>query len=263
MKITCSKRDDILKRRDEWKNQYDALLSKYHSEQDNYIDAYYGKAQSIVDTVQNMLSEFDALNIRISALPESGNTYYSVNIFVNDDNKFDDDVALSWSYKIDVSDDGEVSKSSGSWSNLKVTTPAQLESLKQSVACIEKIMNTDWSFLLDIPRPKPSDYVQTRPPKDMSRDFDKELLEADIEDMIGTHTIAEYNGPTRYYTNKYGNKVYLGFVSETSKMYKVFEVSSSRLDSITYEDAVDLSYNLRKDTVLNHLVTPLNTEEIQ
>ena len=262
MKITCSKRGDILKRRDEWKNQYDTQKAKYDEEFSNWETAYDDKADQIKHNVEEIVSKFNKLTFNIDVQSQLRHDHYSINIRVNEYNKFDDDVALSWSCRFEVSDDGEIVKSTNSWSGLTATTPAQIESLKQSVECIEILMNTDWEVLLNTHVPNYKDYVKTQVPEDLSRDFDRELLEADIEDMMGTHTIAEYDGPTRYYTNRYGNKVYLGFISETPKMYKVFEVSSAELDSTAYEDAVNFSYNIRKDIVLDHLVTPLNTEEI-
>lgn len=262
MKITASKRDDIIKRRDEWQKDYDSRKAKRDAEEAQYDDEYYAISDKIIETVQGMLSEFDALNIRVGAAPTFGGHYYAVDIYVNDENKFDDDVALSWTYNIQVSDDGEVKKSSNSWSGLRATTSAQLESLKQSVACIETIMNIDWSFLMNYRRPKYSDYVKTPVPADRSSEFDRELLEADIEDIIGTNQVVEYDGPTRRYSKGWGNVVYIGIISETPKLYKIFEVLESQLGDIDYAEAADYAYNVHKDTVLRGVAKPLNIKEI-
>lgn len=132
------------------------IVSSRKSEQEEqWRNEYTNRANQIKSTVEQYLSEFK-LQLRVDVLPQSfGLDGYEVNIYCNDmHNPDNEDAALSWDYKVGLNKDGVPNMTSGSWSGLKATTHEQLSNLKESVRCIEFIMNMDWETILSVRFPK-------------------------------------------------------------------------------------------------------------
>lgn len=256
MRIIASKKDDILRRRDEWQKEYDVQKAEYDAQQAEYDAEYRKRALSIKQTVEGYLSEFNLLtfNVIVSSDWYGG---YEVRIQCNDHNNFDDNVALSWEYSIELTSDGEVKRNTNSWSGLKATTIEQLDSLKQTVSAIEMLMNLDWKTILSVRQPDRSDFIKGRHPEDRSREFETELLSAEIEDIIGTHKVVEYDNP-KYYRGE----TYVGILSQTNSMFTIFEIHSTEIGKKTYEDASKYPYKVRKSTFFDYVSKPLNIKEI-
>ena len=256
MRIVASKKDDILRRRDEWKEEYDVKLAEYYSQKDKYNQEYRRRAESIQQTVEGFLSEFDLLelDVRVSSDWQGA---YEVRIECDESRKFEDISALSWNYCIELDSAGEIKSTTNSWSGLKATTPEQLDSLKQTVSCIETIMNLDWKTILSVKTPNISDYVTAEYPQDRSREFDDELLHAEIEDIIGTHKVVEYDNP-KYYRGE----TYVGILSQTNSMFTIFEIHSTEIGKKTYEEVSKYPYKVRKSTFFDYVSKPLNIKEI-
>ena len=132
------------------------IVSNRKSEQEEqWRNEYTNRANQIRSTVEQYLSEFK-LQLRVDVLPQSfGLDGYEVNIYCNDrHNPYNEDAALSWDYKVELDKDGNPKMRTGSWSGLKAVTPNQLSNLKESVRCIEFIMNMDWKNILSVRFPK-------------------------------------------------------------------------------------------------------------
>lgn len=257
MKITTSRKDDILKRKSEWQSEYDAQKAEYDSQRNALDRARTDQEQSLISTIEQYLSEFK-LDLSISAYPgRFGSPGYEVTIYCNQTNKFSDDVSLSWDYRLNLDEAGTVHSETGSWSGLKATTAAQLADLKESVRCIELIQNMDWANILNVKRPKYEDYITTPLPTNRSKEFDDELLLAEIEDIIGTNKVVEYDNP-KYYRGE----TYVGIISQTNSMFNIFEIHSSEIGKKSYEDASRYPYKVRKSTFFDYLTKPLNIKEI-
>lgn len=256
MKIIASKKDDILRRRNEWQKEYDMKKAEYDSQKDKYRQEYHKRAEFIRQTVEGFLSEFDLLelDVRVSSSWHGG---YEVRIDCDESRKFEDISALSWNYSIELDSDGEVKSTTNSWSGLKATTPKQLDSLKQTVSCIETIMNLDWKTILSVKAPDISDYVTAEYPQDRSREFEDELFYAEIEEIIGTHKVVEYDNP-KYYRGE----TYVGILSQTNSMFTIFEIHSTNIGKETYEEASRYPYKVRKSTFFDYVSKPLNIKEI-
>ena len=107
-------------------------------------------------------------------------------------NKFSDDTALSWSYKAALSSDGEVIKETNSWSGLKAVTESQMQSLTETLEALKYLNSIDWKVLLNKTLPNYKDYRKTDVSKYAGRNtpnFDRMLIEADIEDAISKPTL--------------------------------------------------------------------------
>lgn len=257
MKIIASKKDDILRRRSEWKEEYDVKLAEYYSQKNKYNQEYHRRAESIQQTVEGFLSEFDLLELDVR-VDSNWHGEYEVRIECDESRKFEDISALSWNYSIELDSRGEVKSTTNSWSGLKATTPKQLDSLKQTVSCIETIMNLDWKTILSVKAPDISDYVTAEYPQDRSREFDKELLYAEIEDIIGTNKVIKYDADAKYYRGD----VYVGIVSETPNMYTIFEIPVSYIGNQSYDDASKYTYRVRKSNFIEKVFKPLDIKEI-
>lgn len=191
MKITCSKKDDILRQ----KAEYDAQKAKYDEAygiaKEKWTEVHKGIKAPIREYVESVLSKFNLLEFEVYVEVRYTDTM-EVRIRCNDNNKFSDDSALSWNYDIYLDKDGEVHRETGSWSGLKAVTQAQIDSLKQSVEAIETLYNVDWKQLLDVELPEYKDYftqeLYDQEPKRPDRPWEAQLAEAELSDAVGSNT---------------------------------------------------------------------------
>lgn len=232
MKITASRRDDILKEKAEYEEQmntYEEAKQKASRSMREDEEAVYGP---IREYIESNLQKFDLLTFGVQLQRnyewdrDEGLDGVEIRVLCNDHNHFDDNVALSWNYDVKV-EDGEVKAESSSWSGLKAVTAEQLESLKQTVSAIEFLQSVDWVGLLANKLKKYDEYYKTLPDMPERRDFDKDLLEEDIKDSfgkgIGFPGKLEPEYESRWNTAQKG---YYFFYGETPAQYKCVFVPS-------------------------------------
>lgn len=220
MKITCSKRDDIIKQRDEYQADYDRRKALYDEDERRFEKAEYDQYHEVEEEIKRRLDVLqDGLNITVSSGWGRG---LEVKID-NGDSPFKEGIALSWRYSAKVTEDGEVKAETGSWSGLNAITTEQLENLHATVETLEAINAIDWKELLDVATPRYSEYVTHKNPqydKDMPKpNFDQMLFEADIEEAIGKNVLL-HKPEESDYTKNYYYKV----VKATPKFYKVVAI---------------------------------------
>lgn len=218
MKITATKREDILRR----KAEYDAKRAAYEADHEErsrrYREAQYALTDPIKEKLTAELSKFPALSFDVSS-DFMFNDHPRVRILCNEHNKFDDNVALSWSYNVELTDAGEVEKETSSWSGMKATTSEQLESLKQSVAALEYLLGVNWAELLNVTRPAYRDFQEgalEAPPRE---DFNTELALAELEEAVGKNVLVEV--PNWEGSGLRGSSVYIQIEKETPSQYIV------------------------------------------
>lgn len=266
MKITSSRKDDILKRKAEYEQSRDAWRADRESRKQNYYRAIDSQSRPIEEAVMEQLRRFPSLEFEVRADEANyGGRGYKIAIQCNEQRKFSEDSALSWSYDVHISKDGEVKRESSSWSGLQACTESQLNSLKQTVAAIELLYNMDWASLLDKPHIRYEDYFGDMPdePKAPS-DFDRELVEAEVEDIIGTNKIIKVQGwescPIRERT------LWVQIISETPSQYKCKMISDFTKRRYSTQGGLDMwledavEYRVRKTSL--RPVQPLQVEEI-
>ena len=126
MKITCTKRDDILKRKQEYEADRAQRQARYDAQSKNYDDEDISRKKSIEDAVKQQLGD-TGLDLSVSVRDASwGNHSYQVDISDEDD-KFNPDKALSWSWKVYLTNEGEVTKESSSWSGLNAVSKKNID----------------------------------------------------------------------------------------------------------------------------------------
>lgn len=172
-------------------------------------------------------------------------------VSVNNGDRTGDGQALHWNYDVELDDNGNVVKDTGSWSGLQVTNQQEVDNLKESVRVIEILNNIDWKSILSHSIPQYEDYVTKKRPA--MKHFDYEYFEADVEDAIDAG----------YAIKGQGNKVYMPsasvwyyVINSTPTMYTVVETDS--LDNID----TDYAYRIKKDTLMKLVDSPVVTAEV-
>lgn len=261
MKIIATRKEDILKR----KAEYDAKVAEYEADQQtrrrNYRQAENAVTEPVRQFLYDTLAQFDLLDFEIDVHQNfrvlSRDSGLNVSIRCNERDKFADTSALSWNYDCYIEEDGEVKKESGSWSGLKATTAAQLDSLKQTVAALEMLNSLDWYEILNKEMPKYSDYFDGGVERPERVDFNKELQEAEIEDVIGQNVLVKVGGISEYGRTP----VWARFIKETPTQYQIEIIddwTKKRLEeSGELKPGVGFKRNIRKDKIF--LIDPVET----
>lgn len=264
MKIIASRKDDILRR----KAEYDAKVAEYEADQKtrrrNYRQAEDAVTEPVREFLQNELGQFNLLEFEIDVhrgfRAWSRDTGLEVSIRCNERDKFADTSALSWNYDCYIEESGEVKKESGSWSGLKATTAAQLDSLKQTVAALELLNSIDWYDVLNKEMPQYSDYFEGGVERPERVDFNRELQEAEIEDAIGQNVLIKVGGISEYGRTP----VWARFIKETPTQYQIEIIddwTKKRLEeSGELKPGVGYTRNVRKDKIF--LIDPVEKFEL-
>jgi len=208
MKIVANRRDDILKRRSEYDDETAVLEQKADEGSRAYRDALDEKAKSIESAVADLIGP-SAINLSIRINPYGTGIYdnnWQVEVTANDayEVRNSDKVSLRWNWSVTLDNEGNPVKDSGSWSGLKAITPEQIEDLEESVRIIKILNDIDWASVLNVPKPDWNDYYDKeasdalRARKKDRPKFEDELVEAEVEDLIGTNTAIRLTGDEGY-----------------------------------------------------------------
>lgn len=259
MKITCTKRDDILKRKSEYEADRSRRQSKYDAQYRKYLEEDRRREEKIRNDVIGAIGE-TSLDLTVNV---SGRFEHKYEIRVSDeDDKFNEDKALSWDWKVYLDKNGDVKKESSSWSGMNAVTAKNLSNLKEIVRVLEILNNIDFKMLLEeIRPPRYQDYITENNPKyETAPDFDRELMEADIEDCIGTRKGILGTGSKFYRGN-----VYHFIQRETPSSYNMWDIPAYYVEkndgSLSdlfekYNDAGS-NYNMRKDKFFETIEKPI------
>ena len=271
MKITSSRKDDILKRKAQYEADYAAYQERQKASDKAYREAEDAIINPIREYLERKLSRYSALKFEIDV--RRGWEIRGVDIFIrcNERNKFDEDVALAWSYDVTLNKDGTVNRKSSSWSGLSATTEAQMNSLRQTVSALEWLNDVDWADLMDVTMPDYGDYYDRNDKRPERADFERELLEAELEELVGTDTLIKvHNWESSSYKGKY---VWLKLLRETPSMYNAIIIGDWVMGGVLkgYEDhkaqlrdALSREWNqirVRKSSVKP--VSPLETYDVK
>lgn len=248
MKITCNRRDDIIKRRDEYEADYNARKQKHDEQYEQYRRAEYDVLHLVEEEVGAQLASFRSLQFDIRAnRGRWGSGGMSIYILCNENTKFSDDVALAWRYEVELDKAGDVTKESSSWSGLKATTEAQMQSLIETVEALKYLNSVDWATVLNKELPKYDDYVTEHEPSRRERpNFERELFEADLAEAVGTDAIVKGKaGPSSGY--RQGVTIYYMIHKETPAQYAVSEYWGGQVDETLANEGKEAAINLVKN----------------
>lgn len=261
MKITCARnREQIAREQAAYDERRAAKKAKKDAQYKSWQKDYLEIANSVKEQIEDALSAFTSLNLEVN-VDLSWDSSLKVSIGSNQHNVHDEHKALSWDWTAYVDrKTGELKKESGSWSGLNAVTTEQIESLKQSAACLEVINSLDWESMLNVDLPKYEDYVTNdvyeKDPDD-GRNFKQELLEADVEDAMHAGLWIKGHG-YRFY--RPSADVYYKVLKETPTQYEVTEQYAWDLEN--GKQPHDSSYKIRKDTFFQVIDNPVKTLEV-
>lgn len=264
MKILASRRDEILRQKTEWEAERDAAYALRDQEDAEFNKAEYAITDPIKEDIEHMLQSYRSLTFDVSVQTDFG-SILTVRVSCNENNKFSDDTALSWSYKAALSSDGEVIKETNSWSGLKAVTESQMQSLTETLEALKYLNSIDWKVLLNKTLPNYKDYHKTDVSKYAGRNapnFDQMLIEADIEDAIGKPTLLKGGASVNSHGYPIGESYYM-ILKETPSQYEVVRIpgyiisdNKDELESVV-EHYKEYSYRLRKDNLIRLLNKPI------
>ena len=259
MKITSAKRDDILKRKAEYEADKAKRQAKYNDQYQAYSDETNRRQEKIKSDISGAIGD-TSLNIDIDVRNTfSGN--YEV-VVSDEDDKFNPDKALSWNWRVTLDKNGEVKKESSSWSGLQAVTAKNLSNLKEIVRILEILNKIDFKMLLEeVTPPNYTDYVTENDPRyDDPENFDRELLEADVEGTIGNRQGILGTG-----SKFYRGKVYHFIQKETPSSYTMWDIPAYYVDTAegSLSDLFEKysssrnTYSMRKDKFFETIDQPM------
>lgn len=228
MKITASRRDDIIRERDQFEADFKSRQEAKDRETSNWQKATQETLTLVKELVQDELPE-TSLQIEIDARTSFGDT---IEVTISNQ-RFSPHVegnALSWNWTVRLDQQGNVVKESNSWSGLKATTLEELDSLEETVKVLRACNAIDWTTILSIALPKFDDYVQDRGPSPKRPDFEGQLREAEIEECVGQPVLVQ-GLASESSGFRVGTQIYYLIVKETPKQYVVHEAAQFQLDN--------------------------------
>lgn len=247
MKIVSSRKDDILRRKAEWEENYRSLSKAHDEEYRQYQDAQEAVYLPVRQALEDFFSQYSRLRADIRVYPgKFGSDGLSVRIDVAGvDPKT---TALKWSYEVYLTK-GEIQRETSSWSGLHAVTADELAELEQSVACLKSLADFDWKSLLDRALPKHSDYVKTKVPSYSEiPDFDSELTAATLDELIGERKMIKVQPFTGSF---YRGPVYIGIIRDSNTQYTIVECpryAYNNGEATKYFDGAD-THRVKKSSI--------------
>ena len=270
MKITATKKEDILRRKAEYEEDYNRRKAQHDEELHKFKEAQYAVADPVKEELEKLFAKYPSLHpiIEVDPWGRFGSGGMSARIRVNDNEKFHDDIALAWDYSAYIDKDGQVKRETSSWSGMQAVTAEQLVNLEQTLGALKELSTLDWKGLLDRALPEYKDYVTTRDPsfERDKPDFNKELKEAELEELVGQRKMVEVKPfqTSWYYDSRFRNPdtIFVAIVKDSGSQYTIKECPKSafkRGEAKRYFDA-DSMHRVKKDSIVP--VEPLNIIEV-
>lgn len=269
MKITCSKRDEILKKKEEWEAKRDAAFKQEQADEQSFYEAENAVTSVVKDEIMKELGKYTSLHFDVD-VDRGRYRRPGLRIYIrcNETNRSDSD-ALAWDYLAEFNEDGEVEKQTSSWSGLKATTEAQLESLEETLEALRYLNSVDWARLLDKQLPNWKDYMTTDTTEYRNGpNFKQMLLEADIEDLIGKDILISGSASVDEKGRKYG-KLYYMILRQTPSQYEVisipgYVINDERTDirEVIEKNKGKYSYRIKKSKLFDLIDQPIEALEV-
>lgn len=242
MKILAKKRDDIL--RD--KAAYEEDKARRQSQFDAQERAWYDARDQVMDDVRSAVES--ELGNHADEVKISVDVFRSIEVRVdNGDDPFGPH-ALSWTWSVKLDADGNVIKDSGSWSGLSAVTVEQIQDLRNTADILEILNNIDWKTILNTKVPAYSDYITMKDPsyEKPERNYDAELKEADIEDIIGDENACVSIG--KMLSDRFSKtEFYATILRETPKRVNIQVFPVTSLDKWKSGEDVGYEQSVSKD----------------
>ena len=239
MNITATRREDLLRERDDYDNKTQAIQKKVDEGEERYENEIYSIAKTIEKNLSEMIgpSTID-LQIKVDPWGKYGENAFGVEVTGNYRDIFNKSKALSWRWEAYINK-GEVVKESSSYSGLQAITAEQIADLEESLRIFKILNNIDWDAILKTPKPGYGDFV-SKDDRSALRDrkanrpkFEDELATLDLEDFVGSDTAIKLQDDNYY------RDPYILLTGLTDKFAKGYVVPGSWLDSYTMSEIIN------------------------
>ena len=268
------KRSDVLARKAAWQKDYDIKKAEYNAQEQAFENARDAVKEATIDEVKSQLGNIPKY-LTIDVTPYRRRFEIKLD-YADWSNVHKEDKALSWHFTVVLDEDGNVNKETGSWSGLQATTREQLDDLKETLRLLEVLNTMDWETIIKKAQsslPKYKDYVTVTDPANDRPDWDREIINATLEDAVGKNILIKGT------SDDSGRDTWYGIVKQTPKRFEVFTVlpyyvrqvqdgDTSNFDSIA--DIVNNSnrytHGISKDKFYNLIYNwrdPENVETIE
>lgn len=223
MKITANRKEDILRRKAEYEADAERRRKQVEEEEHNFHVAELAVTEPVKQEIEKIFSKYPTLhaNVTVERAPfrQLG---LRVRIDVNEREKFENSTALAWDYDVYLTEEGDVKRETSSWSGMQAVTSDQLKNLEETVAVLKELLDVDWKSILNKTLPNYRDYLKTDDPRyDRNKpDFDRELMEAEIEDIIGQRKMIKVK---EFPSSWYGRDHYIAILKDSGTQYTIKE----------------------------------------
>ena len=281
MKIYAKSFDDIRKARDAWDADYEERGKRYQEQRQRYKQAIHDVTDPIKQKLESDLSVYDKLDFDINVReehdwddPQNGlSSYIGITVYCNENRVHDENSALSWHYSVDLRG-GELVKSSSSWSGLNATTEENIESLEQTLGAIKYLASVDWESLVRTELPSDKDYITEKLNWRDRPDFEDQMKEAAIEDIIGQPILIKGKAVESLSGYRTRNGFWYMVHRETPKKYIVSFMDADILDSaletgrfgeapVSLDEVIDEvqtkmpKYQVKKEYLIDAIIEPI------
>lgn len=192
MKITASRKDDLLRQRDEYDATTNEMRDRAKKQEEDWREVIYDQQGELEKRISEMIGSTPLnLEIRVDPWGYHGAKYWGVDVKAHESDKFDDRTALSWNWEVKMDNNGNIVKDSGSWSGLKAITADQIADLEESVRILKTLNNMDWNTILTSPKAEWEDYIdhnlglEIRDRKTNRPDFESQIQAEELQELIG------------------------------------------------------------------------------
>lgn len=231
--VNASRRDDILREQAAYNEEMKKQNDVHYQQEAKYEMAQDYNYATVENVIRSKIPQLNSLGVEISIDGYGiSRRYKRFRIEFRKEHRGDNS-SLRWTWTVELDADGNVNKDSSSWSNIDVTTPEQINDLKQSVVVLEQLVNMDWKPILEqgiAGIPKYTDYVAVHELRSRDAEFNNQLKLAAVEEIIGQQKwikggTIEGEG-SRW---NYGDKWYM-INSQTDKFFNVSVMSAYEIE---------------------------------
>ena len=167
MKITASRRDDILRERDAYLADKESRQARYDEQQRAYTQANKAEFDAVEAAIRRAIGNtsvyYDVQVERALSFREMTDNLSELEVYIRSERDVHAQ-PFSWTWRAQIRD-GELKKETSSWSGMNVTTDADVQYMREVIRILETLIHIDWESLLVRAMPEYRDYITEKDPR--------------------------------------------------------------------------------------------------